>query len=139
VTYKQLQKESAFLVDRPQIPDCFVRMLACTKPRLLRLIAVVTFLCLAGQGLAAELQHLGFAHEHPHSHADDHEAPVDIPSDQSSQNSEHVGHHHHLSDVVVSTAESSAFRAFASTSFCRSSDSIYEGPTFAVDYPPQLS
>ena len=104
--------------------------------KLLRFIATIAFLCLIGQGLAVELQHV--VSDSHHSHSDDHQHPSDIPDGESQEHPEH-SHHHHLADMIPAVAERESLFAFSSVSYSISRDTLPDSPVIGIEYPPQLS
>jgi len=53
--------------------------------------------------------------------------------------SEHSGHHHHLVDIVLAHEVVIIPQGLAIPANSFLKELIYEGPFFAIDYPPQLS
>lgn len=101
----------------------------------LRVLAVIAFLCFVGQGVTAELEHLGLVPQLVHPGGHSHES--DLPNDDNPAQHEHTGHHH-LSEMIFFRVEIPLPRESVSSHFfpdihCK------DGPVFGIEYPPQLS
>lgn len=99
-----------------------------------RFVAAVVFLCFVGHRLAAEFEHLGLIHSNSHfaGHADESNVPHD-------EQSEPIGHHHHLADIIFSGLENTTSPTASTSSLLVLDEQCHEGPVFGIDHPPQLS
>jgi len=115
---------------------CDVSQNPMSSVRVLQLVAAIALLSFVGQRVTAELEHLGWVGV---AHTDHHDSHRHVPSGENDMPSEHSGHHHHLVDIVLAHEVVIIPQGLAIPANSFLKELIYEGPFFAIDYPPQLS
>jgi hypothetical protein len=120
--------------DNLTLPHYLTRMQLVSGATWIRFVAAIAFLCFVGQRLAMEFEHLGLIHLDSHfaGHTDESNVP-------DGEQSEDMGYHHHLADMIFFGLENTTSPTASISSLLVLDELYHEGPVFGIDHPPQLS